>query len=374
MLLANVFAQAEALAFGKTPEQVKAEGTPDWLVPHRVFEGNRPSNTILAERLTPETLGKLVALYEHSVFTQGAIWNIDSFDQWGVELGKVLAQRIIPELEGTDGAEARARQFDQQPDPPLSASSRRTHDDSRLRQAAVHPALRPPRLVPDEDVRLEGALTAEQTAEIAAAKQVIYDGFKAAVAAGVPRRRPASWWTNSSAPPFCAMRRRNGYTTACPAEKSGQDEFDFEYGEDFAEHIEAFHPTFCKVLVRYNPEGDPALNRAPGRPPASGCPTTCTQGSEPFMFELLVPAEKAQLDRLKRRQEGLRPRASAQADGPGHPAAAGRRRRAGRLEDRRARPARGLREDRGRGARGGRDRSAASSWAAAKTTRRSASG
>jgi glucose-6-phosphate isomerase len=99
MLLANVFAQAEALAFGKTPQQVKAEGTPDWLVPHRVFEGNRPSNTILAERLTPETLGKLVALYEHAVFTQGVVWNIDSFDQWGVELGKVLAQRIIPELE-----------------------------------------------------------------------------------------------------------------------------------------------------------------------------------------------------------------------------------------------------------------------------------
>ncbi len=99
ILLANVFAQAEALAFGKTPEQVKAEGTPDWLVPHRVFEGNRPSNTILAEKLTPNTLGKLIALYEHSVFTQGTIWNIDSFDQWGVELGKVLAQRIIPELE-----------------------------------------------------------------------------------------------------------------------------------------------------------------------------------------------------------------------------------------------------------------------------------
>jgi glucose-6-phosphate isomerase len=99
LLLANVFAQTEALAFGKTPEQVKAEGTPDRLVPHRVFEGNRPSNTLLAERLTPETLGKLVALYEQSVFTQGAIWNIDSFDQWGVELGKVLAQRIIPELE-----------------------------------------------------------------------------------------------------------------------------------------------------------------------------------------------------------------------------------------------------------------------------------
>ena len=99
ILLANVFAQAEALAFGKTAEEVKAEGTPDWLVPHRVFEGNRPSNVILADRLTPEVLGQLVALYEHSVFTQGAIWNIDSFDQWGVELGKVLAQRIVPELE-----------------------------------------------------------------------------------------------------------------------------------------------------------------------------------------------------------------------------------------------------------------------------------
>jgi glucose-6-phosphate isomerase len=100
MLVANVFAQAEALAFGKTPEEVKAEGTPEWLVPHRVFEGNRPSNTILAQRLTPETLGTLVALYEHSVFTQGLIWHINSFDQWGVELGKVLAQRIVPELEG----------------------------------------------------------------------------------------------------------------------------------------------------------------------------------------------------------------------------------------------------------------------------------
>ena len=99
MLMANVFAQAEALAFGRTTEEVREEGTAEWLVPHRVFEGNRPSNTLLADRLTPETLGKLVALYEHVVFTQGAIWNIDSFDQWGVELGKVLAQRIVPELE-----------------------------------------------------------------------------------------------------------------------------------------------------------------------------------------------------------------------------------------------------------------------------------
>jgi glucose-6-phosphate isomerase len=121
MLLANVFAQTEALAFGKTPEQVKAEGTPDWLVPHRVFEGNRPSNTILAERLTPEALGKLVALYEHSVFTQGTIWQINSFDQWGVELGKVLAQRIIPELES-------------QEEPTLNHDSSTNHLISRYRK------------------------------------------------------------------------------------------------------------------------------------------------------------------------------------------------------------------------------------------------
>jgi len=99
ILMANVFAQAEALAFGKTAEQVKAEGTPDWLVPHRVFEGNRPSNILLADKLTPEVLGNLIALYEHAVFTEGVIWNIDSFDQWGVELGKVLAQKIAGELE-----------------------------------------------------------------------------------------------------------------------------------------------------------------------------------------------------------------------------------------------------------------------------------
>jgi glucose-6-phosphate isomerase len=121
VLLANVFAQTEALAFGKTPEQVTAEGTPDWLVPHRVFEGNRPSNTILADRLTPETLGKLVALYEHSVFTQGTIWQINSFDQWGVELGKVLAQRIIPELES-------------QAEPPLGHDSSTNNLISRYRK------------------------------------------------------------------------------------------------------------------------------------------------------------------------------------------------------------------------------------------------
>jgi glucose-6-phosphate isomerase len=121
ILMANVFAQTEALAFGKTPEQVSAEGTPGWLVPHRVFEGNRPSNTILAEQLTPEALGRLVALYEHSVFTEGTIWRINSFDQWGVELGKVLAQRIVPELES-------------QADPKLSHDSSTNNLISRYRK------------------------------------------------------------------------------------------------------------------------------------------------------------------------------------------------------------------------------------------------
>jgi glucose-6-phosphate isomerase len=102
VLMSNVFAQAEALAFGKTADQVRAEGTPEWLVPHRTFDGNRPSNVILCDRLTPRMLGQLVALYEHTVFTQGVIWEIDSFDQWGVELGKQLAKQIVPELESVN--------------------------------------------------------------------------------------------------------------------------------------------------------------------------------------------------------------------------------------------------------------------------------
>ena len=119
-----MFAQGEALAFGKTPEEVRGEGSPDWLVPHRTFEGNRPSNTILLPRLTPAALGKLVALYEHIVFTQGVIWNLDSFDQWGVELGKVLAQRIIPELGGQRAAAAESRQLDERAHPALPESRR----------------------------------------------------------------------------------------------------------------------------------------------------------------------------------------------------------------------------------------------------------
>ena len=133
MLLANVFAQGEALAFGKTPEEVRGEGSPDWLVPHRTFQGNRPSNTILLPRLTPAALGRLVALYEHIVFTQGVVWNLDSFDQWGVELGKVLAQRIIPELDGGAAASAESRQLDERADPALPEVQGDRRRDERRR-------------------------------------------------------------------------------------------------------------------------------------------------------------------------------------------------------------------------------------------------
>jgi 5-dehydro-2-deoxygluconokinase len=144
-----------------------------------------------------------------------------------------------------------------------------------------------------------GVLTPEQTAQIAAAKQVIYDGFKAAVAAGVPKAKAAILVDEQFGAAVLRAAAADGYATACPAEKSGQEEFDFEYGEDFAEHIEAFHPTFCKVLVRYNPEGDAALNRRQAASLRQLSHYLHDKGQSRFMFELLVPPEKAQLDRLK---------------------------------------------------------------------------
>ena len=144
-----------------------------------------------------------------------------------------------------------------------------------------------------------GDLNAAQTAEIAAAKQVIYDGFKAAVAAGVPRKKAGILVDEQFGAAILRDAAASGYTTACPAEKSGQDEFDFEYGEDFAKHIEAFHPTFCKVLVRYNPEGDASLNQRQVARLKQLSDYIHDQSQSRFMFELLVPAEKAQLDRLK---------------------------------------------------------------------------
>ncbi len=144
-----------------------------------------------------------------------------------------------------------------------------------------------------------GGLNAAQTAEIAAAKQVIYDGFKAAIAAGVPRAKAGILVDEQFGAAILRDAAASGYTTACPAEKSGQDEFDFEYGENFAKHIETFHPTFCKVLVRYNPEGDASLNQRQVARLKQLSDYIHNQSQSRFMFELLVPAEKAQLDRLK---------------------------------------------------------------------------
>ena len=144
-----------------------------------------------------------------------------------------------------------------------------------------------------------GDLNAAQTAEIAAAKQVIYDGFKAAIAAGVPKEKAGILVDEQFGAAILRDAAASGYTTACPAEKSGQDEFDFEYGDDFAKHIEAFHPTFCKVLVRYNPEGDASLNQRQAARLKHLSDYLHDQSQSRFMFELLVPAEKAQLDRLK---------------------------------------------------------------------------
>jgi len=162
-----------------------------------------------------------------------------------------------------------------------------------------------------------GDLTAAQTAEIAAAKQVIYDGFKAAIAAGVPKEKAGILVDEQFGAAILRDAAANGYATACPAEKSGQDEFDFEYGENFAKHIEAFHPTFCKVLVRYNPEGDTSLNQRQVARLKQLSDFIHDQSQSRFLFELLVPAEKAQLDRLKGDKKAydleLRPRLMVQA-------------------------------------------------------------
>src|SRR5437899_2181473 len=163
----------------------------------------------------------------------------------------------------------------------------------------------------------KGALTPEQTAQIAAAKQVIYEGFKSAVAAGVPKEKAGILVDEQFGAAILRDAAAHGYAIACPAEKSGQEEFDFEYGEDFAEHIEAFHPTFCKVLVRYNPESDPALNRRQAARLKRLSQYLHDKSRSRFMFELLVPAEKAQLDRLhgdtKAYDVELRPRLMVQA-------------------------------------------------------------
>jgi 5-dehydro-2-deoxygluconokinase len=163
----------------------------------------------------------------------------------------------------------------------------------------------------------KGTLTSEQTAQIAATKQVIYDGFKTAVSLGVPRHKAAILVDEQFGNAILRDATSNGYTTACPVEKSGQEEFDFEYGEEFAKHVEAIHPTFCKVLVRYNPEGDSALNARQAARLRRLSEYLHSESQSRFLFELLVPAEKAQLDRLRGDKKAydlqLRPRLMVEA-------------------------------------------------------------
>ena len=225
---------------------------------------------------------------------------------------------------------------------------------SRLRQAAIHSAVRPSRLVRDQDVRLARAADRRADRGDRGCKAGHLRRLQGRDRCGrSQRRRPEFSSTSSSAPPSCEMPRRTAFTTACPAEKSGQEEFDFQYGEDFAAHIEAFHPTFCKVLVRYNPEGEKALNERQAARLKRLSDYLKSKGRSRFMFELLVPPEKAQLDRLKGDKKAydleLRPRLMVEAIEELQDAKRG----TGHVEDRGARPSRRLREDcRSRQARG----------------------
>src|SRR6185503_9513806 len=198
-----------------------------------------------------------------------------------------------------DGAEARARQLDEQSDPALSK-----YEEDIMKTIGYD---KPLYILPYDHrgsfqtkmFGWTGTLNAAQTAEIAAAKEVIYDGFKAAVEAGVPKEKAGILVDEQFGAAILRDAAAQGYAIACPAEKSGQDEFDFEYGEEFAAHIEAFHPTFCKVLVRYNPEGDKALNRRQAERLKRLSDYLHRKGQSRFMFELLVPPEKVQLDLVK---------------------------------------------------------------------------
>src|SRR5437773_2068959 len=316
ILLANVVAQSEALAFGKTSEQVTAEGTPDWLVPHRVFEGNRPSTTILAERLNPETLGKL-----RSVRAQRLHARRHLADRLVRSVGRRARQGAGPAHRSgareQGRANARPRQLDERPDP----SRPEAEGEPMTTLGFDHPLY----VLPFDhrgsfQTRMfgwKGRLTSEQTGEIAAAKRVIYDGFTAAVAAGVPRDKAGILVDEQFGASILRDAEAHGYVTACPAEKSGQEEFDFEYGEYFTDHIEVVRPTFCKVLVRYNPQGDPALNRRQADRLKRLSWYLRNKSRSRFMFELLVPAEQGQLDRLggdtKAYDLELRPRLMVQA-------------------------------------------------------------
>src|SRR5215472_6779698 len=251
LLMANVFAQTEALAFGKTEAEVRAESVSEAQVPHRAFEGNRPTNTILVDRLTTEILGKLVALYEHKVFTQGTIWSINSFDFWGVELGKQLAQRIEPELEAAGEPELR-HDSSTSADPPLPAAARlggvpeamSTGLKGRLYLLAFDHR----ESFQEGLFGIHGTPSADQAARIRHSKEIAFEGLRRATAAGVPREHAGLLVDERFGAEVARKAKADGVRLAMPAERSGQAEF--EYGDDFAEHIEAFDPDFttsCRV-------------------------------------------------------------------------------------------------------------------------------
>ncbi len=191
----------------------------------------------------------------------------------------------------------------------------------------------------------KGTLTAEQTAQVAAAKQVIYDGYKAALKTGIAKQKTGILVDEQFGAAILKDAQTNGYITACPAEKSGQDEFDFEYGDDFGKHIASFNPTFCKVLVRYNPGGDPNLNRVQAERLKRLSDFLHNQSKSKYMFELLVPPEKAKLDKVKGDKHAYDLESAPEPDGKGNRRPSRRRRGSGRLEDRRTGANRRLRQD-----------------------------
>ena len=321
MLIANVFAQAEALAFGKTAEEVKAEGTPDWLVPHRVFEGNRPSNTILLDQLTPAALGKLVALYEHSVFTQGTIWSIDSFDQWGVELGKVLAQRIIPELESA--AEAASSRTTARPTALIRRYRRRKGTPMIATQGAGPRALMTPRgydqplyILPFDhrgsfetkmfgwNEPLDGrADRGDRRGQAGDLRRLQGGGRRPACR----RRRPASSSTSSSARRSCATPPRRASRPPARRRRAARTSSTSSTATTSPRTSRPSSPTFCKVLVRYNPEGDAALNQRQAARLKRLSDYLQRRGQQPLHVRAAGAAGAGAARAVRRRQEGLRP-------------------------------------------------------------------
>ena len=305
MLIANVFAQTEALAFGKTADQVKAEGTPDWLVPHRSVRGKSPVQHSHAGRAHAGSVGQAGGALRAPCLHAGH----DLADQFLRSVGRGTRQGSCPADHSRtgkrDGAKARARQLDKHADPPVSQAQGsclmpRGYDRPLYIQPFDHRGSFQTKMF-----GWQSPLSDAQTAEIAAAKRVIYDGFLAALAGGVPKEKAGILVDEQFGAAILRDAASKNIITACPAEKSGQHEFDFEYGEDFARHIEAFDPTFCKVLVRYNPEGDGALNKRQAARLKRLSDFLAARGPQPLHVRASGSSGEDAARQARRRQEGL---------------------------------------------------------------------